>query len=134
MEEEPEMPDIPLVYGFNGDGKDFNVGETADTLLAKLGPLENKLRDIENLETGVGQTQSSITFEPAMIAAKKMEKKIRDQLEESAATKHLRFSAFECVLCGTGIMKGTFAFKKEYPNWGDDGDYEPVGEPIPNVE
>ena len=134
MEEEPEMPDIPLVYGFNGDGKDFNVGETADTLLAKLGPLEDKLKGIENLEKGVGQTQSSITFEPAMIAAKKMEKKIRDQLEESAATKHLRFSAFECVLFGTGIMKGPFAFNKEYPNWGDDGDYEPLVKTIPKVE
>ncbi len=134
MEEEPEMPDLPLVYGFNGDGKDFNVGETADTLLAKLGPLEDKLKGIENLETGVGQTQSSITFEPAMIAAKKMEKKIRDQLEESAATKHLRFSAFECVLFGTGIMKGPFAFNKEYPNWNDEGDYEPLVKTIPKVE
>jgi len=134
MEEEPEMPDLPLVYGFNGDGKDFNVGETADTLLAKLGPLENKLKGIENLEKGVGQTQSSITFEPAMIAAKKMEKKIRDQLEESAATKHLRFSAFECVLFGTGIMKGPFAFNKEYPNWNDEGDYEPLVKTIPKVE
>tara|TARA_R100000951_G_C2651826_1_gene184637 strand:- start:1727 stop:3922 length:2196 start_codon:yes stop_codon:yes gene_type:complete len=134
MEEEPEMPDLPLVYGFNGDGKDFNAGDTADTLLAKLGPLENKLKGIENLEEGVGQTQSSITFEPAMLAAKKMEKKIRDQLEESAATKHLRHSAFECVLFGTGIMKGPFAFNKEYPNWGDEGDYEPLVKTIPKVE
>ena len=134
MEEEPEMPNIPLVYGFNGDGNDFNAGDTADTLLAKLGPLENKLKGIENLEEGVGQTQTSITFEPAMLAAKKMEKKIRDQLEESAATKHLRHSAFECVLFGTGIMKGPFAFNKEYPNWGDEGDYEPVVKTIPKVE
>ena len=134
MEQEPEMPDLPLVYGFNGDGKDFNAGDTADTLLAKLGPLEDKLKGIENLEKGFGQTQSSITFEPAMIAAKKMEKKIRDQLEESAATKHLRFSAFECVLFGTGIMKGPFAFNKEYPNWGDEGDYEPLVKTIPKVE
>ena len=134
MEEEPEMPDLPLVYGFNGDGNDFNAGDTADTLMAKLGPLENKLKGIDNLQEGVGQTQSSITFEPAMIAAKKMEKKIRDQLEESAATKHLRFSAFECVLFGTGIMKGPFAFNKEYPNWGDEGDYEPLVKTIPKVE
>ena len=46
MEQEPEMPDLPLVYGFNGDGKDFNAGDTADTLLAKLGPLEDKLKGI----------------------------------------------------------------------------------------
>ena len=113
--DEPEMPDLPLVYGFPGDGNELNAGDTADTLLAKLGPLENKLKDIENLKEGPGETQSSVTFQPAMVAAKKMEKKIRDQLEESAATKHLRFAAFESVLFGTGIMKGPFAFNKEYP-------------------
>ena len=134
IDEEPEMPDLPLVYGFNGDGKNLNAGDTSDSLLAKLGPLENKLKGIDNLQEGVGQTQSSVTFEPAMIAAKKMEKKIRDQLEESAATKHLRFSAFECVLFGTGIMKGPFALNKEYPNWNDEGDYEPLVKTIPKVE
>ena len=131
---EPEMPDIPLVYGFPGDGLELSGGDTAETLMAKLGPLENKLRDIENLQEGPGETQSSITFQPAMVAAKKMEKKIRDQLEESAATKHLRFAAFESVLFGTGIMKGPFAFNKEYPNWNDEGDYDPVVKTIPKVE
>ena len=132
--DEPEMPDLPLVYGFPGDGNELNAGDTADTLLAKLGPLENKLKDIENLKEGPGETQSSITFQPAMVAAKKMEKKIRDQLEESAATKHLRFAAFESVLFGTGIMKGPFAFNKEYPNWNDEGDYDPAVKTIPKVE
>ena len=132
--DEPEMPDLPLVYGFPGDGNELNAGDTADTLLAKLGPLENKLKDIENLKEGPGETQSSVTFQPAMVAAKKMEKKIRDQLEESAATKHLRFAAFESVLFGTGIMKGPFAFNKEYPNWNDEGDYDPVVKTIPKVE
>tara|TARA_R100001443_G_scaffold40898_1_gene54337 strand:+ start:5019 stop:7208 length:2190 start_codon:yes stop_codon:yes gene_type:complete len=132
--DEPEMPDLPLVYGFPGDGNELNAGDTADTLLAKLGPLENKLKDIENLKEGPGETQSSVTFQPAMVAAKKMEKKIRDQLEESAATKHLRFAAFESVLFGTGIMKGPFAFNKEYPNWNDEGEYDPAVKTIPKVE
>ena len=131
---EPEMPDIPLVYGFPGDGLELSGGDTAETLMAKLGPLENKLKNIENLQEGPGETQSAITFQPAMVAAKKMEKKIRDQLEESAATKHLRFAAFESVLFGTGIMKGPFAFNKEYPNWNDEGDYDPVVKTIPKVE
>ena len=56
-----------------------------------------------------------------MIAAKKMQKKIHDQLEESGATKHLRNAAFEMALFGTGVMKGPFAVDKEYPNWNDDG-------------
>ena len=35
-------------YGFPGDGNDLNAGDTAETLMAKLGPLENKLKNKEN--------------------------------------------------------------------------------------
>ncbi len=122
------------LYGFPGDGKDFQPGETAQTLQEKLGPLEDELKDIEGLKEGPGLTPTSLTFEPAMVAAKKMEKKIKDQLEESAATRHLRFSCFECVTFGTGIMKGPFAFDKEYYNWRDDGEYDPIMKTVPQVE
>ena len=50
-----------------------------------------------------------------------MEKKIHDQLQESNANKHLRSTAFEMALFGTGVMKGPFAIDKEYPNWDDEG-------------
>ena len=122
------------LYGFPGDDMDFAPGETAESLAQKLGPLEEKLADVKGLEEGVGATPSSITFEPAMVAAKKMEKKIKDQLEESAATRHLRFSCFECVTFGTGIMKGPFAFDKEYSNWDDEGEYSPIVKTVPQVE
>jgi hypothetical protein len=39
-----------------------------------------------------------LQFHPAEVAAKKMEKKIHDQLEESHAKKHLRAAAFETAL------------------------------------
>jgi hypothetical protein len=68
-----------------------------------------------------------------MIAAKKMEKKIHDQLEESGATKSLRSSSFEMALFGTGIMKGPFAVDKEYANWNDEGEYDPLFKTIPQV-
>ncbi len=68
-----------------------------------------------------------------MIAAKKMEKKIHDQLEESGATKSLRSSSFEMALFGTGIMKGPFAVDKEYPNWDDEGTYDPKFKTVPQV-
>tara|TARA_A100001015_G_scaffold17683_1_gene20571 strand:- start:1054 stop:3198 length:2145 start_codon:yes stop_codon:yes gene_type:complete len=122
------------LYGFPGDGKDLQPGDTAQTLQEKLGPLEDKLKDIEGLEEGPGLTPTSLTFEPAQVAAKKMEKKIKDQLEESAATRHLRHSCFECVTFGTGIMKGPFAFDKEYSNWDDDGEYDPIMKTVPQVE
>lgn len=63
-----------------------------------------------------------------------MKRKMQDQLEESQASKHLRSVAFECSLFGTGIMKGPFAFDKEYPNWDSEENYSPAIETIPKVE
>ncbi len=120
-------------YGFKGDGKDLPAGATEKSLKDSLGPLSEKLADVDNLKEGVGKTPTAITFSPAMIASKKMQKKIHDQLEESNANKHLRGSAFEMALFGTGIMKGPFAVDKEYPNWNDDGEYEPLLKTVPEV-
>ena len=82
---------------------------------------------------GAGTTQDTVTFHPAMVAAKKMEKKIHDQLEESGANKQLRHTAFEMALFGTGIMKGPFAVDKEYPNWNEEGDYDPLIKTVPST-
>ena len=126
----------PSPYGFPGDGQDLELGATRETLdenKLKLGPLEAKLSEIEGLQEGEGLTPTAITFHPAMVAAKKMEKKIMDQLEESGASKHLRSSAFECSLFGTGIIKGPFAVDKEYANWDDTGSYNPTIKTVPQV-
>jgi hypothetical protein len=121
-------------YGFEGDGREFPPGATPQMLREmKLGPLEKKLQDVQGLKPGVGLTPTSITFDPAMIAAKSMEKKIMDQLEEAHASKQLRSTAFEMALFGTGIMKGPFAVDKEYPNWGDDGGYTPTIKTVPTT-
>ena len=120
-------------YGFPEDGSELPKGATAETLQERLGPLQEVLQDIEGLEEGVGKTPTAITFSPAMVAAKAMEKQIIDQLQESNANKHLRSTAFEMALFGTGVMKGPFAIDKEYPNWGDDGEYSPIFKTIPQV-
>ena len=120
-------------YGFRGDGMDLPKGATEKSLQERLGPLQEKLSEVDNLKEEVGKTPTAITFSPAMIAAKAMEKKIMDQLEESGANKHLRSTAFEMSLFGTGVMKGPFATDKEYPNWGEDGEYDPVFKTIPQV-
>ena len=120
-------------YGFKGDGKDLPKGATAKTLEGMLGPLEDKLKDIDSLKAEVGKTPTAITFSPAMVAAKNMEKKIHDQLEESGASKHLRSTAFEMALFGTGVMKGPFAVDKEYPSWDDEGEYDPTIKTVPQV-
>ena len=121
-------------YGFAGDGNDLPPGATAKTLMEQLGPLSEKLEPVEDkLKEGPGNTPTAIEFSPAKIAAKKMEKKIHDQLEESGASKSLRSSAFEMALFGTGIMKGPFAADKEYPNWNENGEYDPMFKTMPQV-
>ena len=134
QEQEKALEQIKDIYGSPGDGNDLQPGDTTDTLAERLGPQKEELEDLEGLKEGPGQTQTAVTFHPAMVAAKKMEKKIKDQLEESSATKHLRHSVFECVLFGTAVMKGPFALDKEYANWDDKGDYDPIVKTIPRVE
>ncbi len=120
-------------YGFMGDGKELPKGATFESLQQGLGPLEEDLSEIEGLEEGVGKTPSAITLSPSTIAAKAMEKKIMDQLQESGASKQLRSTAFEMALFGTGVMKGPFATDKEYPNWDDEGNYSPIFKTIPST-
>jgi len=120
-------------YGYKGDGRDLPPGATFKTLQERLGPLTEELSGIQNLNEGPGVTPTSATFSPAMIAAKKMEKKIKDQLDESNASKQLRSTAFEMALFGTGIMKGPFAVDKEYANWGEDGEYSPLIKTVPST-
>ena len=126
--------DLESPYGFADDGKEFPKGATERSLQEKLGVFQNKLEGVsDQLKAGPGKTPTAIEFSPAMVAAKKMQKKIHDQLEESGANKNLRSSAFEMALFGTGIMKGPFATDKEYPNWGDDGEYDPLFKTVPQV-
>jgi len=117
-------------YGYAGDGKDLPAGATESSL--KLGPMTDKLSG-KDLKEGMGSSPTSVNYNPAMLAAKRMEKKIHDQLDESEATKQLRSAAFEMPLFGTGIMKGPMAVDKEYPDWDEDGTYIPVTKTVPKV-
>ena len=94
----------------------------------KLGPIEDEL------EVDTTNIQGSMVFEPAKVAAQRMEKLMHDQLDETEAPKHLRSVAFETCLFGTGVMKGPFAQSKEYPRWNEDGEYTPIMETIPKME
>jgi hypothetical protein len=128
---EPEqLKEMTNPYGHKDDGKELPPGSTLNNL--ELGALEEKLEGID-VEEGIGRTPTSATFSPAMVAAKKMEKKIMDQLEESNASKHLRSTAFEMALFGTGIIKGPFAVNKEYPDWSEEGEYTPRIKIIPQL-
>ena len=129
-----DLDNLISPYGYKGDGKTIPAGATVKTLKESMGAeVSKRLEGITNVKEGPGLTPSSVTFEPAMLAAKKMQKKIMDQLDESSANKHLRSTAFEMPLFGTGVMKGPFAVDKEYPNWNEEGEYVPEFKTIPQV-
>ena len=112
----------------------LNAGETFPEYMQRVGSLQEDLEPVaDKVEDKPGKTPSSIQLHPAEISAKKMEKKIHDQLEESHAKKHLRAAAFESALFGTGIMKGPFAVDKEYANWDEEGNYTPTFKTIPQT-
>jgi hypothetical protein len=109
-------------------------GETLPELQERLAGIKEDLQPVmDKVESGSAKTPTSPQFFPAEVAAKKMEKKIHDQLEESHAKKHLRAAAFESALFGTGIMKGPFAVDKEYANWDEEGNYSPTFKTIPQT-
>ena len=121
-----------LNVGYAGDGQDIPKGAVRS---ADIKPFKDKLEPVkEEVKDGPGSTPTAAVYEPAKEAAKNMENKIHDQLEESDASKHLRFAAFEQCLFGTGIIKGPFAHDVEYPRWDENGDYDPVIRTMPRME
>lgn len=109
-------------------------GETMTDFRERLGSMKKELAPVtDKIKEGEGSAPNQVAFFPAMVSAKKMEKKIHDQLEESDAKKQLRSTAFEAALFGTGIMKGPFAVDKEYPDWDETGDYKPTIKLVPNT-
>lgn len=100
-----------------------------------FGPKKGTLEKVKDqLKEGVATTPQGATWEPAKDAARKMEKVIHDQLDESNASKSLRNLIFEFCLFGTGIYKGPLLIEKEYARWDQDGTYNPLLRRIPHVE
>lgn len=132
IEDQSDTGGAQDIYGYPGDGKELKPGTSTADLLGSY--YEKKLPEDLTVKDGPGVTPTSITLYPALVAAKKMEKKIYDQLDESGAPKHLRNAILEMVLFGTGIIKGPFAFDKESPKWDENGKYTPVVKTVPRVE
>ena len=112
-----------------------DVKKMSDDVAIRMGVYADKLEKVkDSIQEGKGDSPASELFEPAKKAAQNLEQKIHDQLGETEASKHLRTVAFEMSLFGTGILKGPFAFDKEYPKWNENGEYEPLFETIPKIE
>lgn len=118
-EQEPQEDAI----GFEGDGRDLPPGATRDSL---LGGLQSKYKNL-NVQAGPSPDKNKFPqLQPAKVAAKNMEKKIHDQLDEANAQSVLRHAIFEMVLLGHCIIKGPFSHDKQVHDWrqNEDGDVE----------
>ena len=91
-------------YGYVGDGKTLPPGATHSSI---LGGLEESLGALPWKEGKSPMPGILPQINPAQEAAKKMQKLIEDQIEESKIDNELKKSIFEMVLLGTGILKGT---------------------------
>ena len=91
--------------GYPGDGT--RADEMPSTVASDA--IVGQLGQNESLQQGPQTSPTAVEIDPAMISAKKMQKKIQDQLRSSDGDKHLRHAAFECALQGTGIIKGPIA-------------------------
>jgi hypothetical protein len=130
----------PLDIGFAGDGKMLKPGAVMGTPDKFLGGLEDELSDQSGtpvVAEGPGRLPQSVQISPAKIAARRMEKLIIDQIEESDGAIEIRNALFEAALLGHGVIKGPFNYNKTLHRWVmEDGKrvYKPETVRVPRVE
>ena len=137
-EEEQEITDNPFDVGFEGDGRVLKPGATYATGKFEDIKLDKKAEEKGMLKEGPSPDPQVLELSPAQKAARRMEKLIHDQIEESNGASEIRNALFESALFGTGIVKGPFNFNKTLHRWdeGEDGDrvYSPVDVRVPRLE
>jgi len=129
-----EEVENPFDVGFEGDGKVLKPGATYNSSKFE-GPLDKRAED--SLIEGASANPQVPEMKPAQKAARRMEKLIHDQIEESNGASEIRNSLFEASLFGTGIVKGPFNFNKTLNRWTDeDGErtYSPLEVRVPRIE
>ena len=141
---EPEIPDDignridnPYDVGYEGDGRTLKPGASfyngifADSL-------EDQAEDAGILTDGASANPQAIELSPAQRAARRMEKLIHDQIDESNGSSEIRNALLESALLGTGIVKGPFNFNKKLHKWdiNEDGnrEYNPLEVRVPRIE
>ena len=135
---EPMMQESNGGLGFPGDGNDLAPGTTFNDLNndANLGGLEEEYAEAD-LTSGPAPSPEMPQIKPAQIAARRLEKLILDQIEESNGSVELRSAIFEACLLGTGIIKGPFTYNKtlhKYSDTGNGREYTPETVKVPKME
>ena len=123
--------------GYPGDGNQLPPGATFNSLGGiQLGGLQEELEEAD-LSEGPAPVPEMPQIKPAQIAARRLQKLIEDQLDESDANVALRSAIFESCLLGTGIIKGPFTYNKtlhQYVDGGNGREYTPKEVKVPKVE
>ena len=136
-EEEVEV-DNPFDVGYEGDGRVLKPGATYGSGKFEETHLDKLAEEKDKLVEGPSPNPQVLELSPAQKAARRMEKIIHDQIEESNGASEIRNSLFEASLFGTGIIKGPFNFNKTLHKWNEDDDgertYSPVDVRVPRLE
>ena len=125
----------PYEVGYEGDGRTLKPGATfAKGMFSET--IEELVED--QLVEGFSPIPQALELSPAQEAARKMEKLIHDQIEESNGSSEIRNALLESALLGTGIVKGPFNFNKKLNKWvvDDNGErnYSPLEVRVPRIE
>jgi hypothetical protein len=129
--EEKEEKENPFNVGYKGDDKVLKAGATYNDVES----LEQKVAD--DLTEGLAPIPQMPEISPAQKAARRMEKLIHDQIEESNGSAEIRNALLESALLGTGIVKGPFNFNKKLHQWDLEGEeriYNPLEVRVPRIE
>ena len=129
--------DNPYDVGYEGDGKTLKPGATFYNGMFEA-PIEVQAEEAGILSDGVSPDPKALELSPAQRAARRMEKLIHDQIDESNGNAEIRNALLESALIGTGIIKGPFNFNKKLHKWenGEDGErtYSPLEVRVPRIE
>ena len=133
----PEQMPIPAdIFGYKGDGKDLQPGATSQSLLAGLYDKYKQLISGKKLIEGPSPDPKQFPqLNPAQEAALNMERTILDQMEEGNLRREIRRAAWECVILGTGCVKGPLTYSNTLHTWKKDESgqimYDPKVQDIP---
>jgi hypothetical protein len=125
----------PYDIGYEGDGRVLKPGATLQKGIFQES-LESQVED--QLVEGFSSNPQALEISPAQRAARRMEKLIHDQIDESKGSSEIRNALLESSLLGTGIVKGPFNFNKKLHKWETDEDgertYNPLEVRVPRIE
>ena len=135
------LEDAPVesIYdvGYEGDGKTLKAGATYGTGLFE-DTIEELAAEAGVVKEGTSADPQKIEISPAQRAARRMEKLVHDQIEESNGGSEIRSALLEAALLGTGIVKGPFNFNKKLHKWDrnetGEREYSPLEVRVPRIE